>query len=173
VNFNSGKIASYISQVTRMKTIIRVSLVASLLAAALAPLTIQPSGPGAARAQAPEAATLVWQKDLGAALKTAAATHKWVLVDVYTDWCGWCQKLDTDVYTNARVLKMLKKSFIPVKVNAEAGSLGKYVAKQYDVHGYPTIVVVSPNGKMKGKISGYKDPDAFVEEILKITRSDS
>jgi thiol:disulfide interchange protein len=158
-----------------MKTITRVFVIASLLAASFLPSLTQTPNLASAQAQAPAqpAAGLTWQKDLGAALKTATATHKWVLVDVYTDWCGWCHKLDEDVYTNPRVIKLLKKSFVLVKVNAEAGTLGKYVGKQYDVHGYPTIVVVSPNGKMKGKIGGYKEADAFVEEILKITRSDS
>jgi thiol:disulfide interchange protein len=33
---------------------------------------------------------------------------KLILVDAYTDWCGWCKKMDRDTYANADVIKNLK-----------------------------------------------------------------
>jgi uncharacterized protein YyaL (SSP411 family) len=46
-----------------------------------------------------------------------------MLVDVYTDWCGWCQKMDRGTYANPVVQELLQKSFIPVRFNAESDAL--------------------------------------------------
>ncbi len=62
---------------------------------------------------------LTWQTSLAAGATMAKQEHKYVLADVYTDWCGWCKKLDRDVFTNPKVVKYLQKGFICVKVNAE------------------------------------------------------
>src|SRR5271170_826891 len=50
---------------------------------------------------------LVWTHDLKAGLESAerfnnenSGKTKYVMVDLYTDWCGWCKKLDKDTYTD-------------------------------------------------------------------------
>ncbi|MBX7181557.1 MAG: thioredoxin fold domain-containing protein [Bacteroidia bacterium] len=42
-----------------------------------------------------------------------------VIVDFYTDWCGWCKKLDADVYSNKIVSDYINKHYYAVKFNAE------------------------------------------------------
>jgi thiol:disulfide interchange protein len=54
------------------------------------------------------------------ALSDAKTQNKLVLVDVYTDWCGWCKKLDRDVYPSAEVQKELKTYFTATKIDAES-----------------------------------------------------
>src|SRR5271155_4177100 len=61
---------------------------------------------------------LTWQTSLAAGSNLAMQEHKYVLADVYTDWCGWCKKLDKDVLTDSDVVSYLQKQFICVKVNA-------------------------------------------------------
>jgi len=64
---------------------------------------------------------LEWQ-DWNVALKQAAANkNKIILVDLYTDWCGWCKRMDKDTYENAGVVSLLKQNFIAVKLNPEKG----------------------------------------------------
>lgn len=109
--------------------------------------------------------SLSWKRDLSDGLKTAGISRKWVLVDVYTDWCGWCRKLDSDTYTNHDVVKFLNKSFVTVKVNGDDAGLGKYMKNQYGVNGYPTIIVLSPDGTLKGKFAGYRDPQGFIRAV--------
>lgn len=42
-----------------------------------------------------------------------------VLVDVYTDWCGWCKKMDKDTFTDPKVVAHINKNFYAVKLDAE------------------------------------------------------
>ncbi len=51
--------------------------------------------------------------------KKAIATNKILLVDAYTDWCGWCKVMDRETYTDPAVLAILEKDFVCVKFNPE------------------------------------------------------
>ena len=42
-----------------------------------------------------------------------------VIVDIFTDWCGWCKKLDKDVYENPIIASYINQHFYALKLNAE------------------------------------------------------
>ena len=42
-----------------------------------------------------------------------------MFIDVYTDWCGWCKKMDAGTFENAAIVKYLNAHYYPVKMNAE------------------------------------------------------
>jgi thioredoxin-related protein len=44
---------------------------------------------------------------------------KKVFIDLYTDWCGWCKKMDASTFQEPDVIKYLNENFYPVKFNAE------------------------------------------------------
>ncbi len=88
--------------------------------------------------------------DLAAALKTAAASHKRVLLDFGGNWCGDCQALDIYFHdsTNAPILAA---NFVVVHVNIGRVDANLELAKQYDVpleKGVPALAVLSENGKL-------------------------
>ena len=47
---------------------------------------------------------------------------KLYFIDFYTSWCGWCKRMDADVFTDATVVKLINKYFVPIKFNAEGQS---------------------------------------------------
>jgi len=51
--------------------------------------------------------------------KKAVATNKILLVDAYTDWCGWCKVMDRETYSDQTVIAALEKDFVCVKFNPE------------------------------------------------------
>jgi thiol:disulfide interchange protein len=95
------------------------------------------------------------------AFTRARAERKCVLVDVYTDWCSWCKKMDEDTYSDSRVINR-SAGLACVKVDGDAR--GDLVAR-YKVDGYPTVVFLNPDGSEKHRVVGYKGPDDFIKDL--------
>jgi len=110
---------------------------------------------------------IIWAKSYAAAMAQAKQTRKLIMADFYTDWCGWCKKLDAETYKDKKVIQ-LTGQFVPVKINAEKE--GKEVARQFGVRGFPTILFISiegsaaQKGEVVGQVVGYRPPDSFIEE---------
>ncbi len=108
-------------------------------------------------------------------LKIAAKNEKLIFVDFYTDWCGYCKKMDRETFANKEVSDYLKKNFVVVKVNAESktamelptGSIsGSQLSKSFGVRGYPTYWFLKPNGEKINNISGYSPPNKFIHVLM-------
>lgn len=123
------------------------------------------------------------------ALIEAKAQQKKIIVDVYTDWCGWCKKMDKEVYGNAEIKKIIKDNFILVKLDAEGENKINYFGKTYkaselavffEATGYPTTVFLDKNGnvieykyenyKMKNLPGYFKAPEFL--KVLEFIRDD-
>ena len=44
---------------------------------------------------------------------------KKIIIDLYTDWCGWCKVMDRNTFTNEEVINIINNKFIPIKFDAE------------------------------------------------------
>jgi thioredoxin 1 len=88
--------------------------------------------------------------EIAAALKTAAATHKRVLIDFGGNWCGDCQVLDIYFHNDAN-RPILDSNFVLVHVNIGHMDENVDIAQQYKVpleKGVPALAVLSENGKL-------------------------
>ena len=111
----------------------------------------------------------------------AKKTNKIILVDSYTDWCGWCKKMDRDTYTDTKIINALNKDFIIIKFNPEIGDV------QYDLDGvkisgrdlysqltqgkstgFPTTYFIQPNKKQIQLVAGYLGPEDFLKILDQI-----
>jgi thioredoxin-related protein len=111
-----------------------------------------------------------WSHNYDEALKKAKADKKLVMIDIYTDWCGYCKKLDKEVYTNKEVQEKLAKSFICVKLNPERTASTKKLMKEFGVRGFPYIAFLDADGKKLEEIGGYtpaKNFSAVIDKVLK------
>jgi len=116
---------------------------------------------------------LVWVKyDDG--IRQAAKENKPVFVDFYTNWCGWCKKMDRETFSDAEVMKYLGDNFILVKVNAESnlnlvldfGNITERdLSKSFGVRGYPTYWFLNSEGGKILNFSGYRTADRFLPII--------
>jgi thioredoxin-related protein len=115
-------------------------------------------------------ADMKWEQDYDKALATAKSDKKLVMVDVYTDWCGWCKRLDRDVYAKAEVQSKLEKNFVSVKLNPEKSRVGAELARKFGTHAYPHIVFLDAEGKKVDEILGYRSADDFSRKLDEIAK---
>ena len=119
-----------------------------------------------------------WLDDFEKAKAQAKAENKKILLDFTgSDWCGWCMKLDKEVFSQqawkdyaAKHLVLMevdfpKRSPLPEATKKQNDEL----AKKFKIQGYPTIVITSASGQRKGEL-GYVEggPDAFIKQLKKV-----
>jgi thioredoxin-related protein len=120
-----------------------------------------------------------WMTDFEAAKIKAAAEGKPLMLDFTgSDWCGWCIKLDKEVFSQEEFKAYAKESLVLVeldfprdasKLSAEVVAQNEALAKKYGIRGFPTILILSPEGKLVEK-TGYQrgGAEAYVEHIKEI-----
>jgi len=100
-----------------------------------------------------------------------------LFIDTYTDWCGWCKKMDKDTFTNEVISDILNTKFYPVKFNAEGTESVNFLGQTFINDGksgkahqlavallngqlsYPTVVFIVPqkDGRPSASpVPGYK-----------------
>lgn len=105
-----------------------------------------------------------WVYSLDEGLRIARQENKPIMVDFYTDWCGWCKKLDQDTYSNPEVQE-LAEEFVCVKVD---GDSDRSSVSRYGIRGYPTILFLDSNGEEIDRNVGYAGPDELAQMMRRI-----
>lgn len=114
---------------------------------------------------------ITWLTFEEAAAKTAE-NPKMIFVDVYTDWCGWCKKMDKDTFTDPEVIGFINENFYAVKMNAENGNRKfSFKGKEYSeatmaramrVSSYPNFVIMDAVMENIAQYPGYREPVPFL-----------
>lgn len=112
-------------------------------------------------------------------------TPKKFVVDVYTDWCGWCKVMDRETFAKAAIVDYVNQNYYPVRLNAEQTAditLGKQTFKYISGGGgrgvhelaaallknqmsYPTTVFLDEKFQLIQPIPGYLEPRTFHQII--------
>ena len=94
-------------------------------------------------------------------LQQAHNTGKFIYVDAYTDWCGWCKRMDSDTFSDTTVGAYMNEHFVSVQLNMEKGE-GLQLAKKYSVREYPTSLIFNSSGRLVYRTAGYMPPGNFL-----------
>ncbi|MCI0329339.1 MAG: thioredoxin fold domain-containing protein [candidate division Zixibacteria bacterium] len=113
-------------------------------------------------------------------LKKGKLDNKNIFVDFYTSWCGWCKKLDKEVYSDSAVKVVLARHFVTVKTNAESSRRfvlddgkeytdARLAREVFGVQGYPALWFLTSSGEKLTYIPGYIPKDKFVNILTFIS----
>lgn len=112
----------------------------------------------------------------------AVSEGKVLLVDAYTDWCGWCKVMDRKTYANPAIIAKLNESFICVKLNPELETTYNFRDKNWqgsyllqflgngEVSGFPTTIFWPNPGKDEVRYvqPGFLDANDFSQVLDKV-----
>jgi len=126
--------------------------------------------------QAAVLAAPVWVTDLPAAQAQAKKENKLVLMNFTgSDWCGWCKKLQKEVFSTKEFEQYAKDNVVLVEVDFPDKKLQTQQLKaanealqgKFKAEGYPTIVVLNKDGKEVWRQGGYLPggPAAWIEKL--------
>lgn len=101
--------------------------------------------------------------DLDAALATARATGRPVLLDLYATWCGPCHRLDAEVFP-ADEVAAITDGFVSLRIDAESAA-GVPLVERYHVVGYPTVLLLRPDGTEIDRIFGFLPAAEFASAL--------
>lgn len=114
-----------------------------------------------------------WHTDFDQALKTAGESGKDLLVDFSgSDWCGWCKKLDKEVFSHEEFLNKVQENYLLVLLdfprnktvpNAERN---QELSNRFKVKGFPTVLLLDPTGRPYAR-TGYQEggPEAYLSHL--------
>ncbi len=114
-------------------------------------------------------------------LAKTEANPKKIFIDVYTDWCGWCKRMDKDTFQNPEVAAYMSANFYMVKMDGEGKDPIEFKGKTYTyvpsgrrgyhqfaaslLQGrlsYPTVVFLDEQLNMLSPVPGYQKPAPFL-----------
>ena len=99
--------------------------------------------------------------DMNEALARARTENKLVLADMSAIWCPSCRKLDKQVLSNPAVKAAIARGYVFTRVEYESDE-GRAFAKRYQVDGFPTLLVLDPQGELLRKLPLTFDPQHFI-----------
>ena len=121
-----------------------------------------------------------WSTDYKRSQQEAKANHKLLLLNFTgSDWCGWCIKLNREVFAKPEFADYAAKNLVLVELDfPRAKQLTDSVrqqnvemAEQYQIQGFPTVIVLNGDGRKVGEL-GYTPggPSAFIAELEKLRK---
>ncbi len=110
---------------------------------------------------------------------------KMIFIDIYTDWCSWCRRMDAETMSHSVIAELLNTHFYPVKLNAEQKGPIVFRGETYvnqnpdgrrSAHdfaravlqgrmGYPSVAVFDEEMNLITSIPGFRPP-ANMEAVL-------
>lgn len=107
---------------------------------------------------------------------------KKIFIDVYTNWCTWCKKMDKDTFSDSTVAAYMNEHFYAVKFNAESKDTIVYrdikfsYFPDYKAHtlavslldgkmSYPSYVILTGTEQRLKIIQGYQDKETFLQNL--------
>ncbi len=103
-------------------------------------------------------------------LERAQKEDRLIFIDFWTDWCGWCKRLDADTFSDDAVVEEMK-DILCYSVDAESET-GAPLARRYNVRGFPALILLNPDGSPRDQIGGYLPPDDFRKEIQRVRKDE-
>ena len=113
---------------------------------------------------APGAFASPWITSLPAAQKKSKETKQLIFVDLFADWCGWCKRMEAEVFPS-QAFQSATDKMVLLRLNTEDGADGSRISQQFSVTSLPTFLILTPDNMIAAMIRGYAPSKEFVDSM--------
>lgn len=110
------------------------------------------------------AAANPWIRSLPEAQKRAKEKNQLIFVDLFADWCGWCHKMEQEVFPSM-AFQNATDDMVLLRLNTEDGGDGTKIAREFNASQLPTFLVLTYDNRLAGIIHGYQPSTEFVRML--------
>ena len=111
-----------------------------------------------------------WLSSVDKALAKASDEDRLILVDLYADWCGWCKKLEEEVFSSP-AFQEFTRDFVLLRVDTEDGGEGTRLQQKFDAYSLPTTLILDSDKVKIGEVMGFAPTERFIASIQKEIQS--
>lgn len=104
------------------------------------------------------AGEIAWRRVPHAAQQEARQSGRPLLIYVGADFCSYCRKLERTAWVDDGVTRVVDAGFVPLEIDGQRDAA---IVRQLGVRGFPAVIVLSPEGRLVGRVDGYREPVAM------------
>ncbi|MEW6003950.1 MAG: protein-disulfide reductase DsbD [Stygiobacter sp.] len=109
-----------------------------------------------------------WQKFSLEKFEMSKNNHEKMIIDFYADWCIPCKELDAITFSNEKVIEKTKEfTCYKVDMTKTMDEKTEQYSKKFSIVGMPTVLIIDSNGNEVERITGFVNPDEFLNSIMK------
>ncbi len=108
---------------------------------------------------------LGWELDYEDALGEAQSREQLVLAYLYTDWCSYCKKMDSETFRDSELIDAMSDNYVWLRLNAETQEDGVRLQRKFGIRAYPCTIIMDQNGAELDRIEGYVPVGRFKEAV--------
>jgi len=105
-----------------------------------------------------------WATSLEEAKARAESSNRLILVDLYADWCHWCKRLESDVFSTPEFQRYAQK-FVLLRVDTEDGGEGTRLQERFSAFSLPTTLILDHRLVSFGEVQGYAPTSQYIGVI--------
>jgi thiol:disulfide interchange protein len=114
---------------------------------------------------------LGWESDYEDALGEAQSRDQLVLAYLYTDWCGYCKKMDAETFRDSDLIDEMSDNYVWLRLNAETQEDGVRLQRKFGITAYPCTVIMDQTGAELDRIEGFVPVGRFREAVKNASKA--
>src|SRR5215470_6788908 len=121
---------------------------------------------GAALTQVAQVSSkIVWERDYEKAIERAQRENKFVIADMFTDWCELCKEMDKQTFAERHLIQKMANAYVWLKLNTETEVDGIRLQKEFTILTYPTVLVLDSHGDEVDRVDRFLTATQFRTKV--------